>query len=165
MVRIVIDNDIVAVPQPVIAEADVIRGNAEIEAAEPESVRTAAPEMPNVTATEAAGKAAVLPGMIEVVVRIIGAGVVANPLAVSVDVRCIGMAGLVVKVTGFLSGRGMRSVHWRWAMGGNVCRSTSNGPAMLGEHYNGKQKTDCKKSEEFFILILSSSAPGDCSGG
>jgi len=144
VVRIVIDNNIVAVPQPVVAEADVIRGNAEI---------------------EAAGKASVLPGMIEVVVRIIGAGVVANPLAVSVDVRRIGMAGLVVKVTGFLSGRGMRSVHWRWAMGGNVCRSTSNGPAMLGEHYNGKQKTDCKKSEEFFILILSSSAPGDCSGG
>jgi hypothetical protein len=83
VVRIVIDNDIVAVPQPVVAEADVIRGNAEIEAAEPESVRTAATEMPNVTATEAAGKASVLPGMIEVVVRIIGAGVVANPLALA----------------------------------------------------------------------------------
>jgi len=36
-----------------------------------------------------------LPGMIEVIVRIVAAGIVADPLAVGADVMSVGMAGLV----------------------------------------------------------------------
>jgi len=54
--------------------------------------------------TEATCEATVLPGMIEVVVRIVAPGVVADPLAVGMDVRCVGVPGLVVVVTVFWRG-------------------------------------------------------------
>jgi hypothetical protein len=41
---------------------------------------------------EAAGEVPMLPGMIKVIVRIIRAGIVADPLIVGVDVRSVGMA-------------------------------------------------------------------------
>ncbi len=111
MVGIFIDDDVIAVPEPVAAEANVIRSDTEIEAAEPEAVGAASGEMPDVAAAEAAGKASVLPGMIEVVVGIVGTGVVADPFAVRMDVRRVGMSGLVVEVrsspgTGCATGAG-----------------------------------------------------------
>jgi len=46
-------------------------------------------------AADAAAEAAMLEGMIEMVVSIIWPGVVADPLAVLVDVRRFGMAGFI----------------------------------------------------------------------
>jgi hypothetical protein len=86
------DGDLVSGPVPIVAKGVISRRDAEIEAAEPETRPIAAGDTPNVAAAEAAGEVAVLPGMIEVIVRIILAGVVADPLAVGVDVRSFGMA-------------------------------------------------------------------------
>ena len=71
VVGVFVDHDLVAVPEPVVAETDVIRSYAEIKATEPEAVGTASREMPDVAAAEAAGEASVLPGMIEIVVGIV----------------------------------------------------------------------------------------------
>jgi hypothetical protein len=42
--------------------------------------------------TEAAGEVPMLPGMIQMIVRVIRAGIVADPLIVGVDVRGVGVA-------------------------------------------------------------------------
>ena len=64
VVGIFVNDDVIAVPEPVAAEANVIRSHTEIEAAEPEAVGAASGQMPNVATAEAAGKASVFPGMI-----------------------------------------------------------------------------------------------------
>jgi hypothetical protein len=47
--------------------------------------------------TKAAGEVAVFPGIVEMIVRIGGAGIMAHPLF-TIDVRGCGMAGLVTEV-------------------------------------------------------------------
>jgi len=49
------------------------------------------------TAAEAAGKAAVFPGMVNVIVGIIATGIVADPLVVAMDVRGFRMIGLITE--------------------------------------------------------------------
>jgi len=51
--------------------------------------------MPDVTATETTGKAAMLKGVIEMEVRVAAALIMSNPLAVVVNVRGFGVALLV----------------------------------------------------------------------
>jgi hypothetical protein len=49
------------------------------------------------TAAKAAGKAAVLPRMVNVIVGIIAAGIVTDPLVVVMDVRSFGMTGPIAE--------------------------------------------------------------------
>jgi hypothetical protein len=80
----------------------------------------------DVARTETAPKTAVLPRMVDVIPGIVAAGVVPNPPAV-IDVRGVGMPGLVVEVAilgraAFAMGGSGRSVaHGFWT----VRRSTS----------------------------------------
>ena len=92
VVRIFIDHDLIGAPIPGIAEGEVNGSDGEIETAEPEALSIATCNAPHVAFAEAAGEVPVLPGMIEMIVRIIGAGIVADPLVVSVNVRSVGMA-------------------------------------------------------------------------
>ena len=78
VVGIFVDHDLVGLPEPIVAIAEIIRCDAEIKAAEPETAGASAREMPDVAAAETAGKVAVLPRMIHVVVRIVAAGIVAS---------------------------------------------------------------------------------------
>jgi hypothetical protein len=77
-----------------------------------------------VAVTEAALEAAVLPRMIEMVMRVATAGVVAYPLSTVVDVGSIGMSFLVVEVATLL-GR-MRSGCSRRTVRGDVLTPTTN---------------------------------------
>ena len=104
MIRVFVDDDVITIPEPAITEADIHRGDAEVEAAEPKATGAASRQVPDMASTEAACEAPVLLGMIEVVVRIVAPGVVADPLAVGMDVRCVGVPGLVVVVTVFRRG-------------------------------------------------------------
>src|SRR5580698_4709043 len=61
VIRIVIDHDLIRVPQPPIAERNVRCGNIPVPSVEPEAARAAAPKMPNVTWTKAAGEVTVRP--------------------------------------------------------------------------------------------------------
>lgn len=92
VVGIVEDGDLVSGPVPIVAIGVISRSDAEIEASEPETRPIAAGYAPNVAAAEAAGETAMLPRMIDVVVGIIAAGVMTDPLAVGMDVRSFGMA-------------------------------------------------------------------------
>jgi len=135
VVGIFVDYDVVPIPEPVIAKAEVKRRNAEIEAPKPETAWSSSAEVPDVAAAESAGEVAVLPGMIEVVVNVIAAGVVSDPFAVGVDVGSIGMPLFVVEVTILLCW--MRFPHRSGAMSGNVSSSTA---VMLCECRAGKQQ-------------------------
>lgn len=108
VVRVVVNHDLVTVPHPVVAEAVVIGGNAEIETAEPEAVARSAGQMPNVAAANSSGKVPVLPRVIDVVVGVSRAGLVPDPFAVGVNVWSIGVPGRIGITTLLRCGRGMR---------------------------------------------------------
>lgn len=124
VVGIFVNHDIVAIPKPVPAITDVEGGYAETKTAEPETVRASAAEMPYMATAEAAGEVSMLPGMIEMIVDVGPAGVVADPLAVVMNVGSIGMPRLVVEMLGGL--RRMRRARRSWTMRRDVCRPTPN---------------------------------------
>jgi len=95
MVWVVVDYDLVGAPGPVVAEGVVSGGRTEIETAEPEALAVATFDAPLVALADAAGEAAMLPGMIKMIMGIIAAGIVAYPLIVGVNVRSFGVAGSV----------------------------------------------------------------------
>ena len=97
VVRIFVDNDGITVPIPIANVAVVVGGDAEEEAAEPETLAISAAQIVRMTAAEAAGKAAVFPGMVHVIVGIIATGIVADPLVVAMDVRGFRMIGLITE--------------------------------------------------------------------
>jgi hypothetical protein len=96
VVGIFVNHDIVAIPKPVAAITDV----------------------------EGAGEVSMLPGMIEMIVDVGPAGVVADPLAVVMNVGSIGMPRLVVEMLGGL--RRMRRARRSWTMRRDVGRPTPN---------------------------------------
>ena len=95
MVRVVVDCDLVGAPVPVVAEAIVSGGHIEIETAEPEALAVATFYSPHVALADASGEAAMLPGTIKMIVRIVAAGIVAYPLIVGMNVRSFGVASSV----------------------------------------------------------------------
>src|SRR5580692_1452703 len=95
VIGIVINHDLVGIPQPVAAKSQIIRRDAEVKAAKPESRRTAPCQVPDVMRAKSAGVMPVLPRMIEIVVRVVLAGIVPDPLAVRMDVRSVRMPLLV----------------------------------------------------------------------
>ena len=103
MIGILVNHDLVGIPQPVTAIAQVERRDAEVETSEPESRRASPGQVPDVMRTESAGEMAVLPGMIQVVVRIAAAAIVPDPLAVRMNVGSIRMAVFIRKGMIFLN--------------------------------------------------------------
>ena len=96
VVGILVDHHVVSVPIPVIGVGKVKRGDAEVEAAKPETAGIPTFDAPPMSTTEATLKAAVLPGMVEVETVVIPPHVVADPFAVVVDVWGFGMAVAVL---------------------------------------------------------------------
>ena len=121
MVGIFVDHDLVAVPEPIAAQGQVKGGDAESEAAKPETGGTASANAPDVAAAEAAGESAMLKGMIKVEAGIITAGIMSNPGAVVVNVRSFGMA-LPVGAGG---GSGRCATHRSGTMFGNESATDS----------------------------------------
>ena len=124
VVGIFVNHDIVAIPEPIAAIAEVEGGYAETKTAEPEAVRASAAKMPHMAAAEAAGEVSVLKGMIEMIVNVAAAGVVANPLAVVMDVGSVGMPRFVVEMRGRL--RRMRRARRSGTVLGNVGSPATN---------------------------------------
>ena len=145
MVGIFVDDDVVAVPQPVAAIAQVECAHAEVETAEPEAVGAASGEMPDVAAAEASGEVAVFPGMVETHAGIVAAGLVADPFAVGVDVGSVGVSGLVVEVRGCWG----RVRCWSRTVGRDVSGAAADGSAMLGRSHYAEQQAECEKCDSF----------------
>ena len=107
VIRVLVNHDLVAVPQPSITESDVIGGDVEVESPEPEAVRPSATQMPDVAAAKSTGKAPVLPRVINVVVGVSWPAIVSNPFAVGVDVGRLGVPRRIGIMMLSSRGRGM----------------------------------------------------------
>lgn len=95
MVRIVVDDNLIRVPEPVAAEGEIGFRDHPVPSVEPESAWPTAGNTPDMRRTEASAEVAVFPGMIEMVVRIVRPGVMTDPRLAVIHVRDIGVAGLV----------------------------------------------------------------------
>lgn len=114
MVGVLVNDNFIATPDPVVAVGDIIRRNAEIETAEPEALRPASGEMPDVRAAETCRKVPVLPRAVEMIVRIVRRGVVPNPLSVRVHVGRIGVPGPITEIRPLLHGLPLRRSLTLW---------------------------------------------------
>jgi hypothetical protein len=123
VVWIVVDRDWIGIPQPVAAEAEIVRCDAEVVSAKPEPSRATACEVKDMAAPEPAGESTVLEGMIEVIVRVVTTAVMTNPAAVGVHMRCVRMSLAVtegrVVAPGFPP-----SVRRTWAVGRSESAAT-----------------------------------------
>src|SRR5208283_5263331 len=79
VVGVLVDDDVVGVPQPAVAVHHVRGCDAPVPTIEPEAPRAAASQVPHMAAAKAAGEPAMLPRLIHVVADIVMAGVMANP--------------------------------------------------------------------------------------
>jgi len=95
VVRVIVDDDLVRIPEPVVAEVVIVCRDAEIEAVKPETIPPPASQPEDVAAPDATGEASVLPGAINVVVGIVTARIMSHPLVVCVHVRSIRMSRLI----------------------------------------------------------------------
>ncbi len=111
VIGIVVNDDVVRIPEPVVTETKVVWSYGEIETAEPEAAGTTASKAKDVAATNTTGEVTMLPGMIQMVMRVVAAGIMAYPSFASIDVRSIGMSFLFAEVAVFL--RWMRSAYFR----------------------------------------------------
>lgn len=109
MVGIGIDDDLVGIPEPAIAISYIKGSHAPIEVVEPKTARVAAGQTPYVTASEAAIKAPMLEGMIQMEVSGTAALIMTNPLAVGMHVGSFRMALNVLLRSGVTAAAGMRS--------------------------------------------------------
>jgi hypothetical protein len=98
MIRIVVNHDVVAVPQPVADIIVVERRDAPVVIVEEKPLAIPAPKAPHVAAADTAGEAPMFEGAIQAKPLIIPPHVVPNPLVVpGVNVRSLRMAGSVIK--------------------------------------------------------------------
>jgi len=95
VVRVLIDHDRIAVPEPVPAEAIVVGSDAEIEVVEPEAFPIPALEMKHMAPTEAAAEMSVLPRMIAMKVGIATTRIVPDPPVVVMNMGGVWMSWLV----------------------------------------------------------------------
>src|SRR5579862_7490998 len=79
MIGIVVDDDVVRIPEPAIDIAEFPGRYAPVPAVEPEAVRVAAYESPAMGRPEAAGEMAVFPGVIEMKALVVAALVMTDP--------------------------------------------------------------------------------------
>lgn len=131
MVRIVVDDDVVGVPEPAVTEGDVEGGDMPVPAVEPEAVRSAACQMPSVCRAETTGEAAVSEGMIDVIVGVAAAGVMADPGS-SIDVGGVGVA-VFVRVIAVSFGGVRIALIGAGSMGGGCLMAASLVAATLGK--------------------------------
>jgi len=97
VIGILINHDVVRVPEPPLAKGYVKGSNAPVPSVEPEAARPSAGKVPDVMRTKATTPMAMLPWAVEMIVRIVAASIVADP-DLSVDVRHAGMAFMIAEV-------------------------------------------------------------------
>jgi len=96
IVRVIVNDDVVGIPEPPGAIAEVISRHAEIEAVEEETGRAAAAEPVDMVSADRAAEATVGKRVIEVVMRI--PAFMPDPVLVLIDVRSVGVSGLITEV-------------------------------------------------------------------
>jgi hypothetical protein len=153
VIGVVINHNLVGIPQPVTAKAQIIWRDAEVKAAEPESRRTSSSQMPDVMRAKSAGEVPVLPRMIEMIVRIVLPGIVPDPLAIWMNVRSIRMPFLIH--IGMIFFDGMPSaLHRSGCMSWRVRGGTHTTRMTLRKNRNAAQQQPCQKSSKMLHVHL-----------
>ena len=98
VIGIIVDDNVVAIPIPVGDKCYISRRDTPVPVIEPEATRSTPYQAPPVRRTETSVKATVLPWLIEVIVAVIAASIMAHPSIAGVNVRGIGMARVVAEV-------------------------------------------------------------------
>jgi hypothetical protein len=98
MIGIFINDDVIRIPHPAVHISYVVRRNHPIPAMEPEAIRAATFNSPNMVRAESPSEVAMFPWMVEMIVRIIASCVVPDPCAAVVNVRGVRMPGLIAEV-------------------------------------------------------------------
>lgn len=115
VIRIVVDDYVVAVPHPIGAVVNVVGRDGEEKSANIESVRPTTMEPPYVLRPNSAFEVAVLPRMIQMVMRVAATRLMSNPAVVfSMNVRSFRVVRLVVEFPVLILRRcrsGSRRVH------------------------------------------------------
>lgn len=129
VVGVVVDDDVIAIPEPVAGVVIVIRGNGEEKPADSEAIAPAAMKSPNVVRSDPAIEMSVLPRMVKMVMRVRAPGTVSHPAVIfSVHMRSLGMSLLVVKFRVLVALRfmpGGRRTNWRGPMSGDMAIANS----------------------------------------
>jgi hypothetical protein len=99
VVRVIVDHDLITIPEPIIAEGVIGLGNTEEESAKPKTRWTASPKAEDMTPTDAARKSPMFERPVDMVPGIIAARVVADPLIVCVNVGSFWMSRFIRKTT------------------------------------------------------------------
>ncbi len=97
MIRIFVQDYIVRIPSPIVHVRHIVGSHRPVASCEEEVIRPAAVQAPPVLGPETALKAAVFPGIVYVIVRVIAAAVVSHPVP-SVYMRSIGVARAIAVV-------------------------------------------------------------------
>ena len=100
IVRVVVENDVIRVPNPAVGIAQVAGGDGKVETVKEESGRAATAEAIHVRGAELAGKVSVLPGVIQM--KGASAIVVADPAAIVMDVRSFRVTTGITETVGLL---------------------------------------------------------------
>lgn len=98
VIGIVVNNDVIAVPQPVRAQVILKRRDAEEETAKAKARWTSSFEPKDVTCAVAAGETSKLPWMVQVEPVIVSTEVVSDPLPVPMHVRRVWMPVVIREV-------------------------------------------------------------------
>lgn len=159
VIWIVVEDDVIGRPVPAGAVVEIVRCDAEEISTEPEAHRTASGKTPDMSAAGFTGKMSVLPRVVKMIIRVVRACIVADPLIVGVHVRRFGMAFLLVDCrpplclggwSGMLSRRG--------TVAGNVAtanlilrvRRRSIMAPLLAKSHDGADQYSCENSCELF---------------
>jgi len=97
MVGIFVYDDIIVVPVPITDVVVIVGRYAEVEVVKEEALAVSTAEAEHMAAAEAASEAAVLPWMIDAIVFVAAAGIVADPCVIVVDVRGFRVTGPVAE--------------------------------------------------------------------
>jgi len=97
MIGIVVEDNVVVIPIPIINVPDIIGRDAEVKATKPEASGTTAFDPPDMASTDPLRKMTMLPGVVKMIVSVVVSTVVPDPLVVRMDVRSLGMALLVTE--------------------------------------------------------------------
>ncbi len=98
MIGIVVDHDLIGIPEPAIAIGHLSGKHAEVVSTKPEPRWTASRQTPYVFRTEAEREAPVLPGAVEPETRVVATRGMSDPGFAVVDVGSIGVPGSVIEV-------------------------------------------------------------------
>jgi hypothetical protein len=147
MVRIFIKHDLVTAPIPAVAIRQVVRGDSKIKSAKEEPIRAATIKTPHMPRAEPTVEMPIFPRMVEMIVFIVGSGVMSNPVPIIMNMRSIRVTRSVLEVPIHLHFR--RAMKWFGTVSWSRRRTSTVASAtmLLRLCREQKNKHYCKQAD------------------